>query len=1726
MDRVFRKSEINDLCEDLNDIIKDCQDQIEELKEIARSAKHAAADVPAEVSTGEIISAADAFLSEAEAIDLKPLTQKLSGCKTRVSMIAIEDQNYGIETDTIKTQVNTIKQVLEQMESFLGNVSLRTKEKYYMIALKTASTKWNKDLTDIQQSIDQINANLKGHERTSSAFSKDPVNLSTGNFIYDRTDLQIGGKEPFIFRRFYNAINKRSKSLGDDWNHNYEIILETEGTEKVLHLEEGKEERFLKVSSGVYASLYHSNGTLEETETGYHYQTRAQVSYVFDKEGYCIRRESISGEVITLEYEKKETKKQLVKAVKETGEYFMFIYSQDGYLHQVSDQTGRSVTYQIQRNKLIGVCTPGGRWYRYGYSLTGKLESIQNPRGITTVENRYDEQQRTIYQSFPDGGSMSYEYDDDKRAVILTERNGSKVTYIHDEQYRDIKHIYRNAEERYEYNKRNQKTLAVDKAGNKTQYGYDEGGNLTRIINAQGVKTELQYEANNQPTYIRINGKTKVKNRYNEAGELTESTDALGNTYQIKYREKGQPKEIRQPDGSTRKFRYDHSGNMIQLTDAAGNISRYAYDGLNRVREAIDGNGNKTTYTYDDEDNLTSVTNAKGATRRYEYNESNKVTKIIDFDGSELKREYNVLNRPSKIIDQLGRETILSYDVMWNLARITEANGAKTTYLYNEDNQLGRIRTTNGAIIRYEYDINGNRTGITDEAGNKTCFTYDALGQLIGITKAAGNEIHYCYDEVGNLTKVTNALGNETILSYDAGGNLITETGPTGEERTYTYTALGKIASITDEAGRTTSYRYEMGGRVKEIHYPEGRKESYCYDGNGNIKTYTDQRGYTCLYTYDSLDQVIKITEQTAEEAGEEIANKPVQKEYTYDSIGNVISMTNENGNKTTYEYTATGQLKSVIDALGNRTEYCYDVCDRLIEIRQYGNESESTAANAETAAGIDKDLLRVQAQNQYGKSCQITRYERDISGRIVSVTDAIGQKETYGYSEKGELIEKVDKEGYLTRYGYTANGEIKQIQYADGREVKLSYSPLRYLQEIKDWLGITKINNDAAGRATKVQYPDGKEVTYAYGISGEQTSITYPDGKTVNYKYDEQLRLKELKEGIRSICYEYNQSGDLIHKQYPGGMETDYKYNRKGQLTNLTHSDQKGVLDDYRYEYDRVGNKISIEKQRRGLAEESGQYHYRYDEIGRLFEVSKNGIQTSVYRYDAFGNRLGKQENGPKGGREETTYYYNAINQLIKKVGSEGEESYRYDQRGNLTQRVQNGKIKNEYVYGAINRLEEAKNYKGEIAKYRYNGLGHRIGKETWKQSHAPGRTIDYLIDLTRQYHNLLQSSEKGSERKQTQTYVWDGGAASVFTEEIQSLESAGAADIRTPVTTAPATPGILGYAYYLQDELGSPIRLMEESGTIREHYGYDEFGQDLYPKEKNHLQPFGYTGYQSDDISGTYYAEAREYRPEVGRFTSEDTHWNQKNMIYGDNDRLWQVPNTEAMLQSKNRYVYCISNPLKFVDRRGKDIIIINKPVEQDALRKLGQEHMSLIIQDENGNWHYASYYGGKYTLKQINDTSVLTDIDKLNDYLYANEFLNKNDKQRFHKSVYVKGDFTEAYKQAYSYKENIADIPYDPNMIQAEIDGILGWAIEKFTENKVVGTEYSFLFNHCGHVAIQLFRTGILPDGTKVDDIWRILEILFGMTETPGKMFSYVRFFMDAELPTAEDLCDGKS
>ena len=133
----------------------------------------------------------------------------------------------------------------------------------------------------------------------------------------------------------------------------------------------------------------------------------------------------------------------------------------------------------------------------------------------------------------------------------------------------------------------------------------------------------------------------------------------------------------------------------------------------------------------------------------------------------------------------------------------------------------------------------------------------------------------------------------------------------------------------------------------------------------------------------------------------------------------------------------------------------------------------------------------------------------------------------------------------------------------------------------------------------------------------------------------------------------------------------------------------------------------------------------------------------------------------------------------------------------------------------------------------------------------------------------------------------------------------------------------------YYLKDELGSLMYMTGTDGAAVSSYAFDDFGRDIdpftgkikdrrnkysygiaepgnkhaYTKEGNIIQPFAFTGYQEDEVSGLMFAQARHYDADTGRFQSED-------IVKG----FTSIPFT------LNHYSYCFGNPVGFVDRNGQ--------------------------------------------------------------------------------------------------------------------------------------------------------------------------------------------------------------
>lgn len=379
-----------------------------------------------------------------------------------------------------------------------------------------------------------IEDSLLGTDPDAVETSIDPVNLSTGNFIYDFEDLAIDGEIPLSFHRYYNSKDSRISVLGKSFRHNYEIYLNVNDDGEVDIIMEDGQHKVFAVENGVYYGKNTATDFLTSDKQHFYLKDVDDNTYIFDKDKKLIRIENRNNLGISLTYDED---KLLIKVVNDYGD---------------------CLNYEYDEKRIKTVCSALGKNISYEYASNGRIKDIVNSQKIHTVENIYDKKFRVIRQLFSDGGSMSFEYDDENHTVTQTERNGVQTIFVHDGQYRNTEIRYADGTvEKFVYNDKNQCIKYTDRLGRIQRMSYDNRGNLIQKIDALKRRLNMTYDASGRLLSMSINGIQKVKNDYDAKGNLVRTEDSTGNGVTVINDKHGRPIERQYPDGSRSAVTYD-----------------------------------------------------------------------------------------------------------------------------------------------------------------------------------------------------------------------------------------------------------------------------------------------------------------------------------------------------------------------------------------------------------------------------------------------------------------------------------------------------------------------------------------------------------------------------------------------------------------------------------------------------------------------------------------------------------------------------------------------------------------------------------------------------------------------------------------------------------------------------------------------------------------------------------------------------------------------------------------------------------------------------------------------------------------------------------------------------------------------------------------------------------------------------------------------------------------
>jgi RHS repeat-associated protein len=1183
------------------------------------------------------------------------------------------------------------------------------------------------------------------------------------------------------------------------------------------------------------------------------------------------------------------------------------IFNLKGLHTQTIDRNNNTTTYTYDEDgRLISIEDPVGQITTFSYS-GWHLSSITDPAGRTT-RLIHDERGNLIEIINPDGTTKRFTYDG---RHLLTERideRGNRTSYIYN-RYGRIVEVH--SPDHYLLK---DGVLLRDRTINRFR-PQDTQGLLNDL--PEGVGSEDNPAPVIRPDVVRYEveegccGNGKRTGRTDRFGAVIEETDALGRTTHIERDFDSNPTRITRPNGAITQMSYDEKGNLLKVVDPIGATTSFSYDPtFNQVTSITDPNGNNTQIEYDDRGNPIRIIDPLGNITSMEYDDRGLLISTTDPLGNKTTFSYDSKGNLISTIDPLGNRTTLEYDDYGNITSSIDPLGRRTYFEYDVMNRLLRVIDPAGGTTHYGYDEAGNLTSIIDANGNRTHFTYNELNQLTKIINPLGGEKSFYYDIRGNLVRTIDQKNQVIDYEYDLAGQLIKKKTP-DNLYTYSYDKVGNLTSLIDNDSNL-SFSYDLGGRLRSVGGPQGTL-TYGYDpaGNRTRMYFLEKR---LLYSYNEMNNLTQIRSL------KEIAS------FAYDERDLRTRVTLGNRIKVNYTHDPSGRITSIharnpSSIKIDRIEPGSGIQGKRLTLRIYGSGFKEGAVvefmwrgGGDWMEGIFVLETRYPSSNQIEVDIWIEPFappglysvrvrnpdweEAFLDGGFYVETPFLSIQSIHPSS-----VPRAERDLSISVFGSRLTPDLLFSFSGEGITIKES----RYISSTRvDLLIDTAVDAPLGPRDLVVRDPstgeefileDGLEITRGFDVTSITPSYSYRGVKDLSIRiegwgFEEGIDVQFSKDGItvKKVRFIDSQELEVIVGIPPfatPGKRDITLINSDGETSTLEDAFEvkKPIKLDLRldYTYDKAGNRTRMDEVRYG--EMFLQHQYTYDRLNRLIHATHPDLIES-FSYDSVGNRL--------------PGVYDAANRLLE----DDEFTYEYDENGNLIKKVEKTTEKvTTYQYDAENQLIRVDLPDGTYATYRYDGLGRRIEKN------VNGKITRYVYD------NEDIILEYDGEGNLIAEYIHGPGI-----DEPLMMERDGE------------------IYYFIADALGSIKALVDGEGGVRQMYEYDAFGGiRVLDEEGAPIQiedaipnPYTFTGREYDPETGLYYYRARYYDPGLGRFLQEDPAF-QVEMIpslkigalnYGEEVSSVYIKRLHHLLnrpQDLQFYIYCLNNPLIFIDPYG---------------------------------------------------------------------------------------------------------------------------------------------------------------------------------------------------------------
>jgi len=1010
----------------------------------------------------------------------------------------------------------------------------------------------------------------------------DPVDLSTGLFIYGKTDLALSDILPVSVTRNYRPNDYAERPFGIGTTHPYEMMLIGDNgslspMSAELVLPDGGRVKYERVGTG-------SPITLEHTATPSRFYksilTDPGESYGGDHGGWALKLQDgtvyqfakwtrgmwIHSAVVKLvgivdRYGNKITitrdgAHRASRVTSPNGRWIEFTYdtepTHENRIIQTRDNIGRTVGYTYDAGgRLWKVTDPSGGVTEYTYDASHRMTTVKDARGIVFLTNEYDGGGKVMKQTLADGKTYQFAYTLDAnnkivQADVTDQRGHTRRVTFNASGYllTDTRALSKTEQQTVTYERQagtNKVLSVINPLGRKTTYTYYPAGGVQSITRLSDTAAAATANFTYDPTF----------------NQLSSVTDSLNHTTS---------------------FGYDVKGNLISVTDPLNHQTTYGYNTAGQLTSSTDALQHTTQLIYETGD-LVEVRDPLGRVIRNFVDGAGRVVRVTNPLGHTTRYEYDALNQVKKVTDALQGVTEFAYDPNGNLLSVKDARGNVTGYTYNN---MDRVETRTDPLSRleqYEYDEAGNLTKSTDRRGKVTTYLYDALNRMTfagyGTVVMGENTIYesiasYDYDGANRLTQAVDSLSGTITRGYDDVAGTLSETTVQGVV-SYSYDGAGRVTGKTitgqaaisygyDNASRLTgitqgaasvSFGYDEANRRTSLTLPNGAVVEYGYDDASQLIALTYKQGATMLgdltYEHDLAGRRVKVggsyartnLPQALISASYDDANQLTQRgatAVTYDSNGNLTS-----DGMNTYTWDARNQLTSInggltasfqYDAFGRRigktvngqtTSYLYDGANVVREL-------QGTIPLADLlSGGVDEVFSRADGA---GARSFLT----DGLGSTVALLDGAGATQaSYTYEPFGATTINGVAGGNSTAYtGREDDGT--GLYYYRARY----YSPTLQRFVSEDPTGFTggDVNFYAYVFNSPANYTDPsglsawKKLVKIFTQSGEHVaSFSKPLSKD--------KKLDKIKEGLEEARRRGNHPGPIIQTEDPSSAKT-----------------------------------------------------------------------------------------------------------------------------------------------------------------------------------------------------------------------------------------------------------------------------------------------------------------------------------------------------------------------------------------------------------------------------------------------------------------------------------------------------------------------------------------------------------------------------------------------------------